>query len=116
MADRPRKTAAPPEKPAKPPPAAGTGGRACDRRAGGPEGPRAAPPEGPLAAPEAAPETARAEPPARGERPGSDRPRPTGPDAGAAPCMGRCKNKNGRRGRAAGRKRKCGNRGGKTVR
>ena len=91
-AGRPRKTAAPPEKPAKPPPAPAAGGRACNRRAGGPEGPRAAPP----AAPETGPETARAGPPARGERTGSDRPRPACPDAGAAPCMGRCK-KNGRR-------------------
>ena len=97
IADRPRKTASPPEKPAKPPPPAGAGRGACNRRAGGPEGPRAAPPEGLPAAPEAA----RAEPPARGERTGSDRPRPAGPDTGNAPGGGRSKNreknKNGRR-------------------
>ena len=65
----------------------------CNRRAGRPEGPRAAP----QAALETAPETARAETPARGERPGSDSPRPARPDTGNAPCRGRGKNKNGRR-------------------
>ena len=46
-AGRPRKMAAPPEKPAKPPPAAGAGERACNRRAGGPEGPLGFPPAAP---------------------------------------------------------------------